>query len=290
MNQSKSVGSNVMNIKLASIIAAIITLSAVSRVRAETIFYGPTPYLSAADSPFDLSGLGSTFWLEDFEDGELNTPGVRHADEIAPLQIWGPDQGNDSVDFDDGVLDGLGKLGRSVRSTIISCTPEFCSGGVEFRFDPEILGGLPTQVGIVWTDGGPTDNVSFAAYSESGELLGSIVSPPFADMDLQGGTAEDRFFGAFSTTGISYIQLGAGPNSGRIEIDHLQYGNIVPEPATFLLVTTCVVAAFIAYQFTSFRRQRQSKRLPPALEALESRICLSFTDAVVHSKLMELNR
>src|SRR5690242_6738717 len=39
-------------------------------------FLGPTPYLSRADSPFDLSGLGTTFFLEDFEDHALNTPGV----------------------------------------------------------------------------------------------------------------------------------------------------------------------------------------------------------------------
>lgn len=33
------------------------------------------PYLSAADSPFILSGLGTTFFLEDFED-ELQQPGL----------------------------------------------------------------------------------------------------------------------------------------------------------------------------------------------------------------------
>ena len=39
---------------------------------------GPTPYLSAADSPF--AGLGlSNFSLEDFEDIALNTPGLSAA-------------------------------------------------------------------------------------------------------------------------------------------------------------------------------------------------------------------
>jgi hypothetical protein len=35
---------------------------------------GPTPYLSEADSPF--FPFGPNFFLEDFEDGSLNTPGV----------------------------------------------------------------------------------------------------------------------------------------------------------------------------------------------------------------------
>lgn len=36
-------------------------------------FLGPIPYLSRADSPFDLTI--PDFYLEDFEDGQLNTPG-----------------------------------------------------------------------------------------------------------------------------------------------------------------------------------------------------------------------
>ena len=58
------------------LLAAVVFLGTFSPASAETIFFGPTPYLSAADSPFDLSGLGTTFFLEDFEDGELNTPGA----------------------------------------------------------------------------------------------------------------------------------------------------------------------------------------------------------------------
>lgn len=38
-------------------------------------FYGPTPYLSFRDSPFSGTNF-SYFYLEDFEDGLLNTPGV----------------------------------------------------------------------------------------------------------------------------------------------------------------------------------------------------------------------
>ena len=51
-------------------------VAATQKLPAATMFLGPTPYLSQADSPFDLSELGTTFFLEDFEDGELNTPGI----------------------------------------------------------------------------------------------------------------------------------------------------------------------------------------------------------------------
>ena len=62
---------------------------------------GPT-YSSFADSPF-FSQSFSYFYLEDFEDGALNTPGV------TTHQSWyvkGPSASTDSVDADDGVVDG----------------------------------------------------------------------------------------------------------------------------------------------------------------------------------------
>src|SRR6185295_5549806 len=43
--------------------------------RSGPTLYGPSPYLSAADSPFAGLSLGY-YLLEDFEDGQLNTPGV----------------------------------------------------------------------------------------------------------------------------------------------------------------------------------------------------------------------
>ena len=59
------------------------------------------PYLSRADSPLDLSGLGTTSYLEDFEDHALNVPGVT-ANHGGPASItFGPGL-HDSVDADDG--------------------------------------------------------------------------------------------------------------------------------------------------------------------------------------------
>jgi hypothetical protein len=81
---------------LVSLIIAVCPLVA----RAEVTFLGPTPYLSVADNPFDMSGLGTTFFLEDFEDGSFDLPpGATTSDpEVVP-----PSPTTDSVDADDGV-------------------------------------------------------------------------------------------------------------------------------------------------------------------------------------------
>ena len=84
---------------------------------AAALFIGPSPYLGfdnalpgagSAISPF--SGLSfSYFYLETFEDGALNTPGVS-ADHgfVGCYSVY-----EDSVDADDGVIDGNGNGGHS---------------------------------------------------------------------------------------------------------------------------------------------------------------------------------
>src|SRR5512144_1524374 len=70
---------------------------------------GPTPYLSAADSPFPL-GTG-TFCLEDFEGAGFDVPGVTgNGSLVTPGPI------TDSVDGDDGTIDGFGTAGQSYFS------------------------------------------------------------------------------------------------------------------------------------------------------------------------------
>jgi hypothetical protein len=194
-------------------------------------YLGPASYLSSADSPF--SGVGfSYFFLEDFEDGALNTPGV-----IADAgSVVGPGLFADSVDADDGAIDGSGAGGRSLlNSTTTSLTFTFSSGA---------LGALPTHVGIVWTDVGsatPTtglDNVSFEAFDASSTSLGSIGPFLLGDGLAQSQTAEDRFFGVINAGGISAIRISMATSTDW-EVDHLQYGRVsataAPEPASLLL-------------------------------------------------------
>lgn len=198
------------------------------------IFYGPTGYSSTADSPFNSSSY-AYFFLETFEDG-LNTPGVTAS---GGLTI-GWDRFVDSVDADDGILDGMG--GASGHSWYSNGAHD-----VTFTFNPLALGGLPTDVGIVWTDIGynaPTSYwgpVTLEAFGFDGTSLGLLGLFLFGDGFDTGQTGEDRFFGVSDARGISAIRVGT--NNGDWEVDHLQYGaqspivpQRVPEPSTLLLL------------------------------------------------------
>ncbi len=208
------------------LLTCILVLSASSCLHAGLI--GPSPYLSFTDSPF--SGVNFTnFYLEDFESGLLTTPGVM----ASAGSVLGPGSLTDSVDGDDGIIDGSGTLGHSF----------FISGtkSLVFTFDSSVFGGrLPTHAGIVWTDvgftGGPLgiDGVSFTALDENGNSLGSIGPFTLGDGQADGGTAEDRFFGAVNPGGISQIRISMA-SSEDWEVDHLQYG-FVPEPSTWICV------------------------------------------------------
>lgn len=200
---------------------------------------GPTPYLSFADSPFN-GGSFSYFHLENFEDNLLNTPGVSASAGGVTSVVFGPSI-HDSVDGDDGVIDGSGLAGDS-----------FFSGGgnagISFTFDAGVLGALPTDAGIVWTDGAGT--TFFEAFDFLGNSLGSIGPVAIADGSFSGTTGEDRFFGISNPGGISRIFISN--NGGGIEVDHLQYGlgatvpppSQAPEPATLALLGCGLVGLF----------------------------------------------
>lgn len=187
-------------------------------------FFGPTAYLQFSDSPF--SGLGlANFQLETFEDNLLNTPGVS-ANFGAP---FGPASNADSVDADDGSIDGSGTAGHSFF---------FINGsaGVTFSFS----GSLPTHAGIVWTDGG--GDTLFEAFGPGLVSLGTIGPVSIADFSNSGTTAEDRFFGVSDPGGI--LALKISNTAGGIEVDHLQYGNavaVIPLPGAVWLLGSGLV-------------------------------------------------
>ena len=188
---------------------------------------GPTPYTSfAAHSPFaSVDFSGGYLHLETFEGGSLGTPGVT----ASAGSVTGPGGITDSVDEDDGLVDGSGQQGRSF----------FGDGatGIRLTFDAAVLGGLPTHAGIVWTDGAAFNTVTFRAFGPGNVSLGEIVAPNIGDGNFQNGTAEDRFFGWIDANGIESIHifnsLMTGGGSG-IDVDHLQYA-LVPEPSTYAL-------------------------------------------------------
>lgn len=175
-------------------------------------------YESFADSPF--KGLPfSYFHYEDFESGALSAPGV-----TAPTGVVvGPGFEVDSVEGqgDDGhsffTLDG--------------------AGGLTFKFSAAVLGQLPTDVGIVWTDGDVPER-HFTAYDQNGVSLGTINDGTglFFSSGGDGAFKNYRFFGATNAGGISSIHISN--DSGGIEVDDLQFGALggVPEPATWGLM------------------------------------------------------
>jgi hypothetical protein len=203
-------------------------------------YFGPSHYLGFGDRPAAFQGPGFAYYhLEDFEDGSLNTPG---ASADAGWAVLGPGAFTDSVDGDDGAIDGRGTAGGSFYSGNVGAA-------LTITFDASALGGrLPTHVGIVWTDVGDAGgsvgvgDVSFTARGPGGVLPGGPAGVVLGDGDAAGATAEDRFFGVIDPAGIASITIRTG-NSVDWEVDHLQYGfRPVPEPGGLALTALGVLA------------------------------------------------
>lgn len=201
-------------------------------------YLGPSAYLSAADSPFAPLSFNS-FFLENFEDGALNTPGLSVNSGLVAL----PGSATDSVDGDDGAIDGSGTAGRSWYSGT-------AASRFSFSFDAVAIGAFPTHAGLVWTDVGTVTSgnfavgdVSFEAFDAGGVSLG--IHGPFTlgDGSFLGSTAEDRFFGIVNLAGISRIDIFMS-NSNDWEVDHVQYG-VIPAPGAAALTLTMLGATMI---------------------------------------------
>ena len=214
-------------LRFAAVVSVL--LAGAASAHADPVTLEPTPYLSFNDSPFK-GGSFSYFYNETFEDHLLNTPGVSANAGGVTSVVFGPSI-HDSVDADDGAIDGSGLGGDSYFTAN-------GAAGVMFSFSAAVLGALPTSAGLVWTDGGAGTPVTFSAFGPTGTLLFTITRGGFADNSNSGETAEDRFFGVTNAAGISAIFMSNA--SGGMEIDHLQYGRAaavtsVPEPETYAL-------------------------------------------------------
>lgn len=194
-------------------------------VMAAPVFFGPSSYLSEADIPGGFYQTGVPAFLDNFEDG----PGIgggltaSHGSRIGPGAFTGA---RDSVDGDDGAIDGSGVTGSSWFSG---------SGatGVQFTYTGS---DLPTAFGLVWTDG--AGSITFKAFDGSDTLLFSQTFNGIPDGSVSGTTAEDRFFGLTFDGGIKSIFISN--SGGGIEVDHVQYGTMfaapIPEPDTWALL------------------------------------------------------
>lgn len=209
-----------------------LAMLAVGTATAHAAPIGPSAYLQASDSPFAaIDFSGGYFFLEDFEDHVLNTSGATGLSGGPTSVVFGPSV-HDSVDGDDGAVDGSGLSGDS-----------WFNGGAStgFSFSAAVLGSLPTHAGLVWTDGPFRTGVTFNAYGADGStVVCSASGAVIGDDTFSGTTAEDRFFGCIDSTGISRIEV-INSLGGGIEVDHLQYGmaggdvTAIPEPGTLAL-------------------------------------------------------
>jgi hypothetical protein len=184
-------------------------------------FLSPTPYLQFSDSPW-ATGSFDYFHLDTVEDHLLNTPGATLAAGIVTSSSFGLGAIVDSVDEDDGAINGTNGNNGVFGDSLF---------GAEIRveFSAAVLGNLPNYAGMVWTDGGVA---TFEAFDENGVSLGTVVNNS-SDGGNFGGTDEDRFFGVEYAGGISAIRFIGSSN----EADHLQYGySPVPEPASMTLL------------------------------------------------------
>jgi len=209
---------------------------------------GPNPYLSFDDSPFKGVAFGN-FFLEDLEDGVFNPPGVTGISNTpgTTLGVLFPNVFADSVDGDDGVIDGFGRDGHSLGDPDNLPTDDL---GYTFVFDELELGRLPTHVGIVWTDGSQTASTQFEAFGPDGQSLGLLGPVKISDSSFAGTTAEDRFFGVINEAGVSSFTIRSPGGNGDLEVDHLQYG-IVPIPPTAILLGSGLVG------LAAFRHKRR---------------------------------
>lgn len=218
---------------LPAFLAGALAAGAAHADTATFFFDAGTPYLSSADIPTGFYQGGSFAFLENFEDqalgGQLS---------ISAGGIIGPgsfDGARDGVDADDGTIDGgCGPQGSVCRDWFSGAG----GSGLTITFNGT---GLPTAFGVVWTDGSGT--ITFSARDADGNSLGEIVQSGVPDGSFGGSTAEDRFFGATYSGGIRSIFISN--SSGGIEIDHVQYGEmvaVVPEPSTAALWLAGVAA------------------------------------------------
>ena len=230
--------------------------------RAEVTFLGPTSYLSAADSPFAEYLKGPDFYLEDFEDGEFNSPGIiLPSDPRARGVILSPSEAfTNSVDADDGQVDGSGRMGSALASSVFTTNlvdPPTISSYVSLSFDIDQLGYLPTEFGFVWTYGESNSVVRIDVYgSHPQETAFKIYAGIGSGVDDD--TGDDRFFGVSATFGIAAVQITSSymGNPSFFELDHVQYGLSVPEPAA---IRQIVIAALLVAA-TSFGAARSANR------------------------------
>jgi hypothetical protein len=180
---------------------------------ANATLVGPIPYHSFADYP-SVRAAFSAFPMEDFENnasgGSFDTGPA-----AARSNVFDP------ADIDDGTEDAYAGGGHTWFAS--------SDASLTFTFSTALLGSLPTDAGLLWTDVGlanvraGSDSVLFEAFDASHNLLGVIGPSSLGDGLFAGQTAEDRFFGVTSPGGIASIRITSLSSTER-DMDQPQHG------------------------------------------------------------------
>lgn len=205
------------------------------------LFDANQSYTSAGQSAF---AGASDLHLENFEDGLVNTAGLS----VNRGKVKGPGGSTDSVDGDDGKVNGKGSNGHSFT------TGAFKS--ITFNFASQDGHG-PTAAGLVFTDGKANAKIVFKAWDTAGNFLGKI-KVKLGDLVRNGTTGEDRFFGLTNESGISRIQIAS--NYAGFEVDHVQFAYnfaVVPVPPA-LGLGLAGLAGVGLWRGRAFRRSRSA--------------------------------
>ena len=192
------------------------------------------PYAQRSDSPWAAGIRQGSIYVEDFEDGLVNTTGLAMA-----LGIMSP---GGSVDEDDGILGNQDDDTFHGRNWYAGASGPSLTARAEFTSDAS--GHYPTYAGWV-IDTYEDQDAFFEAYDPSGNLVASYR------YILEWG--DYQFVGVYAPQGIGAIQ---SRNNFNLSIDHVQYGYAIPEPSTALLTATAALAA------ASRRRRTPARPLP----------------------------
>jgi len=199
-----------------------------------------------------------------------DTPGLKvtatsptvGGDVAAPVNIntgitTTPSNNIDSVDNSATQPPYAGSIGSAGSTTGTKVIMSFSTTGA----NPVWM--LPTQVGIVATDGPTTardQKLRITAYGPDGTtLIGTTgwytYQLPLGKQYHQGYPLNDGFFGVVDAGGIGKVVLETGASSAGIEWDHIQYGSgaVTPEPVSMALLGTGIAV------FTGYRRRRRKK-------------------------------
>lgn len=193
-------------------IGSAFTMTAGALAGGTIVKHEAASYQSIADSPLFSAGCdrpGVEFYLETFEDGLLNVPGVDEPNE--PGFIATPGANTDSVEAG----------GRSLVASAATMT---------FTFEVQ-NGSLPTRAGFAITDTATTANAPFTFFVMSGDGEPGIFNVNIGNASPVATKADDKFVGFSCPDGIAFIQVSAPITN--FEIDHLQYSR-VPAAGTAL--------------------------------------------------------